>query len=295
MASEDDYWPEPLVIELKKLVRAEKFNFDKVSLKLSAYSNGKYNDIDLTSKACRLAYARDYSNAPYDLSASTQSTSPGNAQMTKAQRLKLTLERQEQERKAVALQRQILEQQEEQDKDTGDIAPFDFSQVDAAPTTNKISNNNKEQKGEESVFAGSGASDIVRKALAAMTSEEKVDLDALFPQRGSVTVKSETWKEEGDEADGQHKLPYATDPHIAAQREKGGEHRVGTVMGNTTLEQITSQLSTAKISASKGAPDDEYEDEDWETIMKRLESQEEANFQRKRGKFGILSIAAVSI
>lgn len=285
--ADEEYWPELLVIELKRLVRAEKFNFDKVSSKLAAYSqSGGYDDIDLSSKSCRLAYARDYSNAPYDLNSTrAQSSSPENGQMTKAQRLKLTLERQEQERKAVLLQRQVLEQQQqEREKEkgkesNGDIAPFDFSQVDArvTPKTAKGEEGETGKQGVEgSIFSTEGASDIVRQALAAMTSEEKVDIDSLFPQRGQSTVVN-TWKEDGEDT------PYATDDISSRNGADKGE---GTVMGNTTLETITSSLSAfSTTTASRVEVEEGGGDDDWESIMKKLESQEEANFQRKRAVF----------
>ncbi len=67
---EEDYWPERLVIELKSLVRKQKFDFNAVSLKLNDFwrvqaGGDSHKDIDISPKTCREAFARDYSRAPY--------------------------------------------------------------------------------------------------------------------------------------------------------------------------------------------------------------------------------------
>ena len=69
---EEDYWPESLVTELKTLVRKERFDFNIVSSKLKEFWRDKVggdslDDIDISPKTCREAFARDYSKAPYVL------------------------------------------------------------------------------------------------------------------------------------------------------------------------------------------------------------------------------------
>ena len=82
--NEEDYWPECLVVELKTLVRKEKFDFNVVSYKLVEWWQGSAGDealasqslsltaveksgYDINAKTCREAFARDYSRAPYNL------------------------------------------------------------------------------------------------------------------------------------------------------------------------------------------------------------------------------------
>jgi hypothetical protein len=88
--NEEDYWPECLVVELKTLVRKEKFDFNVVSSKLVEWWQGNAGDealasqslsltaveksgYDINAKTCREAFARDYSRAPYNLGKASSS------------------------------------------------------------------------------------------------------------------------------------------------------------------------------------------------------------------------------
>lgn len=75
--NEEDYWPAEMVNELKTLVRKEKFNWNSVSEKLTAWlasdsmQASEKSSFDISPKTCREAFARDYSKAPYNLDKKT--------------------------------------------------------------------------------------------------------------------------------------------------------------------------------------------------------------------------------
>ena len=76
--NEEDYWPESLAVELKSLVRKEKFDFNAVSEKLIAFARegDSLENIEITPKTCREAFARDYSKAPYAVDSKKKAMKP---------------------------------------------------------------------------------------------------------------------------------------------------------------------------------------------------------------------------